>query len=153
MSASEAVNPPRPAAGSRRARTIVWVTALFVVALVSFISHEWDAAVHSIIGLAAAGAVAWHVYTQRRWIRSAITRRSRHPEVKLLYLNGVLATVFVAVIVSGIPVWVADTGGAVASIHQVTGILFLPLVIAHLILNRRRLAAALGRTARRRHQH
>lgn len=133
---------------NRRSKTMVWVSALFAVAFISFISHEWGATIHSIIGLGTVGVVAWHLYTQRRWVRSVIARRTRHPETKLMILNTGLALTFLTVIISGLPVWITGTRGAVEQIHEFTGLLFLPFVLAHLVLNRRRLAAALRRPAR-----
>ncbi len=49
------------------------------------------------------------------------------------------------VVVSGIPVWVWGVGGVVAQVHDITGAAFLPLVLVHLFLNRRRVAAGLRR--------
>ena len=136
----------RSAGGRRRLKTILLVSGLLLTALVAFISHEWGATWHSIVGIAALGVVAWHVYTQRRWIRSAAARRTSHPETKLVIFNPLLALTFVIVIVSGFPVWLAGAGGVVAQIHNITGAVFLPLVLIHLFLNRRRVAAGLRRT-------
>ena len=143
--ASETVHPSRPAGGKRRLRTLTLVSGLLSTAFVAFISHEWGATWHSIIGIGAFGVVAWHVYAQRRWITSATARRTRHPEAKLVIFNPVLAVTFVCVVVSGIPVWWAGAGGVVAQVHNITGVAFLPLVLVHLFLNRRRVAAGLSR--------
>ena len=143
--ASETVHSSRPAGAKRQLKTALLVSGLLITAFVSFISHEWGATGHSVIGIGALGVVAWHVYTQRRWIRSAAVRRTKHPDKQLVVFNPVLALTFLAVVVSGIPVWLAGAGGAVAQVHDITGAVFLPLVLVHLFLNRRRVAAGLRR--------
>ncbi len=138
-------NSPRPAGDTGRRNTVLLVSGMLIMAFVAFISHEWDATWHSILGIGSLGVVAWHVYTQRRWVRSAVTRRMRHPEAKLVIFNPVLALTFFCVIASGIPIWLAEAGGVVAQIHDITGVAFLPLALVHLFLNRRRVAAGLRR--------
>ncbi len=144
-SRTETVHSSRPAGGKRRLKTLLLVSGLLITAFVAFISHEWGATWHSIIGIGALGVVAWHVYTQRRWIRSAAARRTSHPETKLVIFNPVLALTFAVVVVSGVPVWLWAAGGVVAQVHDITGAVFLPLVLVHLFLNRRRVAAGLRR--------
>ncbi|MFD1543558.1 DUF4405 domain-containing protein [Nonomuraea guangzhouensis] len=68
-----------------------------------------------------------------------------HPERKLVIFNPLLALTFGAVMISGIPVWLAGAGGVVERVHTISGMAFLPLVIIHLILNRHRVAAGLSR--------
>ena len=142
---SGTANSSRPTGDQRRRNTVLLVSGMLITAFVAFISHEWGATWHSILGIGALGVVAWHVYTQRRWVRSAAVRRTRHPEAKLVIFNPVLALTFVCVIASGIPVWLAGAGGVVAQIHDITGVAFLPLALVHLFLNRRRVAAGLRR--------
>ncbi len=62
-----------------------------------------------------------------------------------MIFNPILAPTFVVVVVSGIPVWVWGVDGVVAQVHDITGMAFLPLVLVHLFLNRRRVAAGLRR--------
>ncbi len=77
-----------------------------------------------------------------------IRRRTPHepPRKKLVISNPLLALTFVIVIVSGIPVWLVGVGGVVAQIHHTTAVAFLPLVLVHHFLDRRRVAA--GRLAK-----
>ncbi len=51
----------RSAGGRRRLKTILLVSGLLITAFVAFVSHEWTATWHSIIGIAALAVVAWHV--------------------------------------------------------------------------------------------
>ncbi len=137
--------PSRSTTGKHRRNTILLVSGLLLTTFIAFISHEWGATWHSILGIGAFGVVAWHVCTQRRWVRSAAARRMAHPERKLVIFNPLLALTFGAVMISGIPVWLAGAGGVVERVHTISGMAFLPLVIIHLILNRHRVAAGLSR--------
>ncbi|MEJ5946458.1 hypothetical protein WDZ17_14265 [Pseudokineococcus basanitobsidens] len=134
----------RPGRGGRRRSTTALLTAgLLASAVIAFVSHELGATVHSVISLAVVGVVAAHVVSQRRWLRSAARRRLHHPERVLVVYNLVLAASFVVANVSGAPVWFWDAGGLVAQVHDVTGVLFLLLVLGHLTLNGRRLLTRL----------
>ncbi|MFB9248229.1 DUF4405 domain-containing protein [Sphaerisporangium melleum] len=128
-------------------QTIVVTVGLLFTAFIAFASHEWGATWHSIVGIGTLGVIAWHVYSQRHWVTSAARKRTRHPERKLVIYNAVLASTFVIAMVSGFPVWLAGAGGLVERVHAASGMVFLPLVIGHLILNRRRVAAKLRRRA------
>jgi hypothetical protein len=46
---------------------------------------------------------------------------------------------------TGLIVWSWGLEGVLLTVHDVTGIAFVPLIIGHLVLNRRRLAAKLRR--------
>ena len=41
------------------------------------------------------------------------------------------------------PLWIWGVEGVILTVHDITGIAFVPLIIGHLVLNRRRLAAKL----------
>lgn len=116
---------------------------LLLAALTAFVSHEWDATAHSLVALTVLGVITWHVLSQRRWIRSLARRRSTHPEFVLALYNAALATTFTVANLSGLPVWASGATGSILRLHQITGVLFVVMVIGHLILNRRRLVARL----------
>lgn len=141
--------PRAPRAGRGRRLTTVLATAgLLTSAVLAFASHELGATLHSIVGLAVIAVIAWHVLAHRRWVRSAARKRLAHPEPTLVVYNTVLATTFIIANLSGVLVWVWNTGGVVAQVHNVTGILFVLLVFGHLALNGRRLATRLRRRPR-----
>jgi hypothetical protein len=125
--------------------TVLVTVGLLFTAFIAFVSHEWGATWHSIVGIGVFGVIASHVYWQRRWVKSAARKRMAHPERKLMIFNTVLASTFIVAMVSGFPVWLAGVGGLVERVHGISGTVFLPLAICHLILNRRRIAAKLRR--------
>jgi hypothetical protein len=124
---------------------VLLVGGLLSTASIAFLSHEWGATWHSIVGIGVLGIIASHVYSQRRWLRSATSKRMAHPERNLVIFNTVLAATFVIATVSGVPIWLAGAGGLVETVHSISGTVFLPLVIGHLFLNRRRIATKLRR--------
>jgi hypothetical protein len=124
---------------------VLLVGGLLSTAFIAFLSHEWGATWHSIVGIGVLGIIASHVYSQRRWLRSATSKRMAHPERNLVIFNTVLAATFVIATVSGVPIWLAGAGGLVETVHSISGTVFLPLVIGHLFLNRRRIATKLRR--------
>ena len=139
----DASREPRPTAARRRSATVLTYGGLLLVAVIAFASHEWGAGVHSVVGIAVVAIITWHVGSQHRWVRAAARRRSAHPDRALLVYNPVLAAVFLTVNLSGILMWFWGAGGFIAHVHQITGIAFLPLVLGHLVLNRRRLMTRL----------
>jgi hypothetical protein len=143
--ASVSGSAPGRRAGSRRLNTVLVTVGLLLTAFIAFVSHEWGATWHSIVGIGVLGVIASHVYSQRRWVKSATRKRMAHPERVLVIYNTVLASTFIIAIVSGFPVWLAGAGGLVERVHGISGMVFLPLVIGHLILNRRRIVAKLRR--------
>ena len=142
---SELRRSGRPSPGRRRLQALVVYTGLLVAAVLAFASHEWAATSHSLVALAVLGVVAWHVTAQRRWIKSALRKRLAHPERLLAAYNSLLATVFLVANLTGLIVWIWGVEGVLLTVHDVTGIAFVPLVIGHLVLNRRRLTAKLRR--------
>ena len=142
---SELGGTGRPGSSQRRIRTLAIYGGLLVAAVLAFASHEWTATAHSVAAVAVLGVVAWHVTAQRRWVKSALRRRLAHPERLLVAYNGLLATVFTVANLTGFVVWIGGVDGVVLTVHDVTGIAFVPLVLGHLVLNRRRLAARLRR--------
>ena len=120
-------------------------TGLLIAAVVDFASHEWAATSHSLVAIAVLGVVTWHVTWQRRWVKSALRKRLTHPERLLVAYNSLLATVFTVANLTGLIVWSWGLEGVLLTVHDVTGIAFVPLIIGHLVLNRRRLAAKLRR--------
>ncbi|MFD1530317.1 hypothetical protein [Pseudonocardia aurantiaca] len=132
-------------ARGRRMNTVLLVVGLLFTAFISFLSHEWGATWHSIVGIGALGVIAWHVYSQRRWVRSATSKRMAHAERRLVIFNTVLAATFIIAILSGFPVWLAGAGGLIESVHSISGTVFLPVAIGHLFLNRRRISVKLRR--------
>ena len=137
--------PHKPSPRRRRLQALVVYTGLLVAAVLAFASHEWAATSHSLVAIAVLGVVAWHVTAQRRWIKSALRKRLAHPERLLAAYNSLLATVFLVANLTGLIVWIWGVEGVLLTVHDVTGIAFVPLVIGHLVLNRRRLTAKLRR--------
>lgn len=126
---------------SRRLKAVLVHSGLLAAAVLAFASHEFGATWHSVIGIAVMGFVAWHVITHRRWVKSAVRRRMRHPE-RVGY-NSVLVTMFLIANLSGFPIWFWDVGGVLLQIHELTGVAFVLMVFGHLGLNGRRLVARL----------
>ena len=135
----------KPSPGRRRLTTVAIYTGLLVAAVLAFASHEWTATSHSLVAIAVLGVVAWHVTAQRRWVRSALRKRLAHPDRLLVAYNSLLATLFTVANLTGFVVWISGVEGVILTVHDVTGIAFVPLIIGHLVLNRRRLAAKLRR--------
>ena len=54
---------------------VLLVGVLLSTAFIAFLSHEWGATWHSIVGIGVLGVIASHVYSQRRWLRSATSKR------------------------------------------------------------------------------
>lgn len=132
----------------RRQHPVVIATlygGLLVTAFLAFASHEWGATPHSLVSIAALAAVAWHVWTQRRWLHGVVERGRRHPQRALVVSNALLISCFVLVNVSGAPVWLWNVDGPVSVVHDITGFAILPLLVAHLVLNRRRIRTLLRR--------
>ena len=142
---SERRGTGRPRSDQRRIRTLAIYGGLLVAAVLAFASHEWTSTAHSVAAVAVLGVVAWHVTAQRRWVKSALRKRLAHPERLLVAYNSLLATAFIVANLTGLIVWIWGVEGLILTVHDVTGIAFVPLVNGHLVLNRRRLAAKLRR--------
>ena len=142
---SELRGPHKPSPRRRQLQALTVYTGLLVAAVLAFASHEWTATSHSLVAVAVVGVVAWHVTAQRRWVESAVRKRLTHPDRLLVVYNSLLATVFTVANLTGLIVWIWGVEGVILTVHDVTGIAFVPLVIGHLVLNRRRLAAKLRR--------
>lgn len=130
---------------SRHVFPVLAYAALFIAAVVTFVSHEWGATPHSLFSLAVFGVIVGHVALQRHWVRAVARRVREHRERRLAIYNAVFAAVLVTCIVTGFPVWLAGTGGPVAQVHDITGFLFVPMALVHLVLNRGRLRALVRR--------
>lgn len=114
---------------------------LLLVGLVSFLSHEWGASIHSVIGIGIGGLVAVHLIAQRKWIRAVRRRPSEHPERRLAAYNVVFAVVLAACLVTGFPIWFGFEGAGVEQVHDITAIAFVLMIFGHLVLNHRRIRA------------
>lgn len=136
----------RPTAASNRPRgrlvPVAVTGGLLLSAVLSFASHELGATPHSVISIAVLGVVVWHVVSQRRWIRSVVRRRLRHPDRVLVAYNTAFAAVAAVAFVSGVPLWLLTSSGVLLQVHLVSGVAFLVMVVGHLLLNGRRLLAA-----------
>lgn len=112
-----------------------------------FVTREGpDYGLHSWIGVVLMPVVGAHLLSSRRWIASTFRRRSAHPDWQLARFNAVLLVVATVCIASGFPIWLEwSESAAWSTLHTVTGFVSILLALAHLWLNRQRLATLLRR--------
>ena len=126
-------------------------TTLLVAFGAEFITREGpDYAIHSWIGIALVGVIALHLVGNARWIKHVWNRKRRHREFGLGVLNATFGAVVGVCIISGFPLWLEwSDAPAWATVHQVTGLASILLMLVHLWKNRTRLKGLVRPRARR----
>lgn len=125
----------------RRVSKIVIDVALLVGFLAEFITREGpDYTIHSWIGIVLVPIVVVHLAGNLGWIQRVWARKREDREFGLGVLNAVLGALTAICTVTGFPIWL-DWGwaGPWSAVHQITGLLAIVLMFAHLWKNRGRI--------------
>jgi hypothetical protein len=96
---------------------------------------------HSWTGLALVPLLAVHLASNASWITRLWRNKRRDREAGLAALNLLLAATMLTCITTGILLWLdrSDTTW-ITETHEASGFISIAIVIAHLVMNRRRIA-------------
>lgn len=123
-------------------------SALLAGFVIEFVTRERsfdaDYLLHGITGLALVVVVAVHLSGNRAWIAAVRAKGRAHREARLALVNLTFGAMAAVCILTGMPLWWDWTDSDVVAVaHATTGFLCAVLMIAHLVMNRRRIRSLL----------
>ncbi len=124
---------------------VALLVALAIAFLTNDSSFDPDFVVHATAGIALLPLLAVHLAGSIGWLRRVWRTRFRDRQAGMVGVNLVLAFATVSCVGSGFPVWLEWSDSAViGQVHAATGFICLGATVAHLGLNRRRIARLAG---------